>query len=146
MPQSGAKSRAGPTALLTVISTPDLLPIVAKPRSRRGRGKANAAPAPTAPPVTGDVTVELSDNGLDRQQISYLNALVHVGCGRLGIEAISTIMGTERLTVETAIEPGLFRRGLVVRTGAGREVTSQGRVIVLGDSAANPVYSRRVGA
>ena len=86
------------------------------------------------------------ENGLDRQQISYLKALVQVGGGRLGIDAIATILGTDRLTIETAIEPALFRRGLVVRTGAGREVTSQGRVIVLGDSAANPVYSRRVGA
>jgi len=60
-----AQQQAGGVAVMEPPPAPTAAPTVAKPRNRRGTNKANAAPAPTAPQTTGDVSVELSDTPVD---------------------------------------------------------------------------------
>ena len=84
------------------------------------------------------------DNGLDPTQLAYLKHLVTVGHGRLGIEVLAALLGCDRQTIELAVEPALFRKGLVTRASYGREITNKGKVTVLGRSGASPMYSRAV--
>jgi Holliday junction DNA helicase RuvB len=88
--------------------------------------------------------IGIDDNGLDQAQITYMKSLINIGNGRLGIEALASILSSDRETLERAIEPPLLRKGLVVRTAGGREITSAGRVLVCGKTAASPLYTRAI--
>jgi len=86
-------------------------------------------------------TVGIDENGLDRSMAKYLRVLGQSGSGKLGLQAIASVMGEDKLTIATSIEPVLMRRGLVVRASGGREITPAGRVLLEG-SAQRPSLLR----
>lgn len=89
--------------------------------------------------------IGIDDNGLDRQMIKYLKVLVQSGSGKLGLQAIASIMGVDKATITTAIEPILMRRGLVYRETGGRMITGAGRNIIEGTTpSTSPLSTRSV--
>lgn len=70
---------------------------------------------------------EIDDGGLDRQDRRYLTTLVRVFCGGpAGVEAIAATMSLATDTLSDEVEPYLLRRGFIVRTPRGRQVTAEG--------------------
>ena len=67
---------------------------------------------------------EIDEEGLDRQDRRYLTTLVRVfGGGPAGVEAIAATMNIASDTLTDEVEPYLLRRGFVVRSSRGRQVT-----------------------
>ena len=90
-------------------------------------------------------TLGIDEHGLDRRMAKYLKVLGQSGNGKLGLQAIASVMGEDKLTIATSIEPVLMRRGLVVRACGGREITPAGRAVLEGDTdKQNPLRSRAV--
>ncbi len=70
---------------------------------------------------------EIDAVGLDRQDRRYLLTLIRVfGGGPAGVEAIAATMNIAADTLTDEVEPFLLRRGYVVRTSRGRQVTPDG--------------------
>ncbi|MBI3466311.1 MAG: Holliday junction branch migration DNA helicase RuvB [Planctomycetes bacterium] len=62
--------------------------------------------------------------GLDAQDRRYLETLIRVfGGGPAGVDAVAHTMNTAIDTLRDEVEPYLLRRGFVVRTPRGRQVT-----------------------
>jgi Holliday junction DNA helicase RuvB len=70
---------------------------------------------------------EIDDEGLDRQDRRYLTTLIQIfGGGPAGVEAIAATLNVSSDTLSDEVEPYLLRRGFLVRTSRGRQVTSEG--------------------
>jgi len=70
---------------------------------------------------------EIDAEGLDRQDRRYMNTLVRVfGGGPAGVEAIAATMNIAADTLSDEVEPFLLRRGFVIRTARGRQITPDG--------------------
>jgi holliday junction DNA helicase RuvB len=70
---------------------------------------------------------EIDEEGLDRQDRRYLTTLVQVfGGGPAGVEAIAATLNVSSDTLSDEVEPYLLRRGFIVRTSRGRQVTPDG--------------------
>jgi Holliday junction DNA helicase RuvB len=70
---------------------------------------------------------EIDVEGLDRRDRRYMLTLVRVfGGGPAGVEAIAATMNIAADTLADEVEPYLLRRGFVVRTSRGRQVTPDG--------------------
>ena len=63
------------------------------------------------------------DNGYTDKEIKYLTELSK---GKRGLDALASLLGTDRQDVERRIEPPLTRRGYVDRSGSGRVLTPIG--------------------
>ena len=69
---------------------------------------------------------EIDEEGLDRQDRRYLTILIRVfGGGPAGVEAIAATINIASDTLTDEVEPYLLRRGFVVRTSRGRQVTPE---------------------
>jgi Holliday junction DNA helicase RuvB len=69
---------------------------------------------------------EIDEEGLDRQDRRYLTTLIRVfGGGPAGVEAIAATMNIATDTLTDEVEPYLLRRGFVVRSSRGRQVTQE---------------------
>jgi Holliday junction DNA helicase RuvB len=70
---------------------------------------------------------EIDEEGLDRQDRRYLMTLIKVfGGGPAGVEAIAATMTVSADTLSDEVEPYLLRRGFILRTSRGRQVTPEG--------------------
>jgi Holliday junction DNA helicase RuvB len=70
---------------------------------------------------------EIDAEGLDRQDRRYLSTLIRVfGGGPAGVEALAATMNLAADTLSDDVEPYLLRRGFVIRTPRGRQVTPEG--------------------
>lgn len=62
--------------------------------------------------------------GLDRLDKQYLMSILHkFGGGPVGLETLAAAVGEESHTLEDVVEPFLIRRGFVMRTPRGRQIT-----------------------
>jgi Holliday junction DNA helicase RuvB len=69
----------------------------------------------------------IDENGLDRQQQTYLKTLAEQPTGRMAVQALASILGLDPNTLMYTVEPVLMKRGLICRTSGGREITPTGR-------------------
>jgi holliday junction DNA helicase RuvB len=76
----------------------------------------------------------IDGNGLDRQAISYLKALMVQPHGRMSIQCVATVLGTDQTTLTHCVEPVLIKRGLIMRNSSGREITPAGRHLIGGNN------------
>ena len=77
--------------------------------------------------------IEVDENGLDRSMRAYLKALV-VSNGRLSIQALASVLQNDQDSLLRIVEPVLMRRGFVIRTSGGREITLAGRKALGGET------------
>lgn len=68
----------------------------------------------------------IDKTGLNKIDLSILNTLYNLD-KPLGLENLSIITNESPKTLSQTVEPYLIRRGLIVRTGKGRQITSDGR-------------------
>lgn len=65
----------------------------------------------------------IDKNGLDAQDIAYIDILKKHRGIPLGIKSLSSISGIAIETIENSIEPYLIRNGIVIRTSKGRMIS-----------------------
>ena len=64
--------------------------------------------------------------GLDRMDLLYLEGIIHrFHGGPVGLEAISSAIGEETMTLEDVCEPYLLQIGMINRTPRGRQATEK---------------------
>ena len=69
--------------------------------------------------------LDISEDGLDSLDKSYLNALVNTySGGPVGLDTLAAVISESRDTVEDVIEPYLMQRGMITRTPKGRVATN----------------------
>lgn len=85
--------------------------------------------------ITPDVVMEalefmeINRYGLNRDDMAYLKCLV--GQKKpVGVNTIALIMGTDKVTVETKIEPYLLRKGYIQKAPKGRILSSLGKEVM----------------
>jgi holliday junction DNA helicase RuvB len=62
----------------------------------------------------------IDKNGLDCNDIKYIDVLKRNRCNPLGLKSISSMTGIAMETIENSIEPYMVRMGYVIRTQRGR--------------------------
>lgn len=67
----------------------------------------------------------IDEQGLDRNDHRYLSFLADARKA-VGVDAISLSLGTDRVSIETVIEPYLLQKGYISRSARGRSVTEAG--------------------
>lgn len=71
------------------------------------------------------VQLDISEDGLDSLDKSYLNALINTySGGPVGLDTLAAVISESRDTVEDVIEPYLMQRGMITRTPKGRVATN----------------------
>lgn len=69
--------------------------------------------------------LDISEDGLDSLDKSYLNALINTySGGPVGLDTLAAVISESRDTVEDVIEPYLMQRGMITRTPKGRVATN----------------------
>lgn len=88
----------------------------------------------------------IDQHGLDRTMIAYLKVLAASPTGKLALNAISAMIGTDEASLLFCVEPPLMKRCLICRSSAGRELTEAGRALMLGGDGRekHPFYMRLV--
>jgi len=82
--------------------------------------------------ITGDIAEEafkimgIDDTGLTNVEIKILKTLMN-SKGPIGLDNLSIVTNESAKAITQSIEPFLIRRGLMLRTGKGRELTEEGR-------------------
>jgi len=70
--------------------------------------------------------LKVDENGLDKVDIQYLEALImKFGGGPVGASTVATSIGEEVTTIEDVVEPYLLQEGFVKRTPRGRVATEK---------------------
>lgn len=71
--------------------------------------------------------LEVDDEGLERNDRNYLEALEHkFSGGPVGLETLAAVLSEEKDTVEDVYEPYLIKEGFIRKTPRGREITEKG--------------------
>ena len=66
--------------------------------------------------------------GLDPMDIRYLNAVSKAGDKGAGLKTLTSVLMTNRKTVENAIEPFLLKNNFIEVTAKGRKLTAEGSI------------------
>lgn len=75
---------------------------------------------------------EVDSNGLDKLDLKVLKTLVsNFNGGPVGLKALSASVNEEEETLESVVEPFLFRKGLIYRTAQGRIATDLGKEYII---------------
>ena len=84
--------------------------------------------------------LEIDHNGFDPAMRAYLQYLTEAPNGRLSLQSLAGMLGSDPKTLEICIEPALQRRRLIVRGCGGRTLTAAGRAILGGSQKNFDVY------
>lgn len=83
--------------------------------------------------ITRDLMIQalelagINENGLDPAMMSYLQMLSNSPTGRMSLQSLAATLGEDATTLTEIVEPVLTKRGFVVRSSGGREITLAGR-------------------
>ena len=71
--------------------------------------------------------LEVDDEGLERSDRTYLEALEHkFSGGPVGLDTLAAVLSEEKDTIEDVYEPYLLKEGFIRKTPRGREITEKG--------------------
>lgn len=73
--------------------------------------------------------MDINKYGLNKMDMDYLKYLKRAGKA-VGVDTIATALGTDRLSLESTVEPYLISKGYIVKGARGRAITNEGREIV----------------
>lgn len=71
-------------------------------------------------------SIGIDETGLTSIDVALLKSL-YISKKAIGLENLSIVTNESVKTISQTIEPYLIRRGLMIRTGKGREITSEGK-------------------
>ena len=73
--------------------------------------------------------MDINKYGLSKMDMDYLTYLARVHKA-VGVDTIATALGTDRLSLESTVEPYLIKQGMIVKGARGRSITDYGMRIV----------------
>ena len=85
--------------------------------------------------ITKDVIIDafelmdINKYGLSKMDMDYLTYLARVHKA-VGVDTIATALGTDRISLESTVEPYLIKQGMIIKGARGRSITDYGMGIV----------------
>jgi holliday junction DNA helicase RuvB len=73
--------------------------------------------------------MEIDAHGFDPQMREYLKCLVDAPAGRLSLQSLAGMLGSDTKTLSLLVEPVLMKDKLIIRSSSGRSITDAGRAI-----------------